>query len=213
MDQDGYLNVILYLNAKPHMCRINRLVAKAFIINDDPDHKSQVNHKNGKKDDNSISNLEWVTPQMNIHHAWKNNLATAKCGDDHPNTIYSDTIIRNICEQFVLNDLTMKQIADLTGVPYTIVKQVKNHVIHNNISSQYDFSHYNKNGRNKYSNEQIALALALLNHDYKIKNISKLTGITSAVLYKIRKKEYDFSSISTKDIENAYDEYTKLQEK
>ena len=191
------------MNGKPHTCRINRLVARAFIYNDDPEHKTQVNHISGDKKDNTIPNLEWVTPQRNIQHAWENNLATAKCGDEHPNTVYSDETIRTICEHFVQNNLTMKQIADLTGVPYTIVKQVKNHVIHNNISSQYDFSHYNRSGRNKYCKDQIALAIALINHDYKNKSICELTGIKQPILTKIRKHKYNVSSITSEDIDKC----------
>lgn len=58
-----YLNVNLNKNGKNTKFRINRLVALAFISNEE--HKSQVNHKDENKQNNRVDNLEWVTPKEN----------------------------------------------------------------------------------------------------------------------------------------------------
>ena len=48
---------------------VHRLVAQAFLEN--YDEKLQVNHKNGKKYDNKVENLEMVTSSENNLHAYR----------------------------------------------------------------------------------------------------------------------------------------------
>jgi hypothetical protein len=65
----GYLTVDLCFKGKRKSVRVHRLVADAFIPN--PTNKSQINHINGNKKDNSVKNLEWNTQSENINHAFK----------------------------------------------------------------------------------------------------------------------------------------------
>ncbi len=66
---DGYVWYILQINGKPKTMRANRLVARAFIPN--PENKPTVNHKDGDKKNNHVSNLEWATRNEQMAHAYK----------------------------------------------------------------------------------------------------------------------------------------------
>jgi hypothetical protein len=59
-------------NGKIKQHYVHRLVATAFIPN--PLNKEQVNHKDGNKLNNNLSNLEWVTKAENQLHAIENGL-------------------------------------------------------------------------------------------------------------------------------------------
>ncbi len=53
---------------------VHRLVAETFIPN--PHSFTEVNHINGDKTDNSVSNLEWISREDNAKHAWNVGLMT-----------------------------------------------------------------------------------------------------------------------------------------
>lgn len=68
LNPQGYCIVNFYHDGMQKGFAIHTLVAKTFIPNNDPN-RNQVNHKNGNKKDNTVTNLEWVTRLENVHHA------------------------------------------------------------------------------------------------------------------------------------------------
>ena len=64
---NGYLQVGLFLDGKQDKFLVHRLVAQAFIPNDD-ETKIYINHRNECKSDNRLWNLEYCTPQYNANY-------------------------------------------------------------------------------------------------------------------------------------------------
>lgn len=64
----GYQEVILKKKQQRKPKLIHRMVAEAFVPN--PEGKEEVNHKDGNKNNNAYTNLEWVTPRENIRHSY-----------------------------------------------------------------------------------------------------------------------------------------------
>ena len=70
----GYLTVHLYNSSKRKVYYVHRLVASAFLEN--KENKPEVNHINGDKTNNNVSNLEWCTRSENSIHAYRTKLRT-----------------------------------------------------------------------------------------------------------------------------------------
>lgn len=70
--EDGYFVVNLRKNGKGTVFQVHRLVAEAFIPN--PENLPTVNHKDGEKTNNHVSNLEWASYGENNVHALKHGL-------------------------------------------------------------------------------------------------------------------------------------------
>ena len=68
----GYRSVTLYRVNGKKQYYVHRLVAETFIPN--PNNLSDVNHKDGCKTNNILSNLEWCSHSDNQKHAYKNGL-------------------------------------------------------------------------------------------------------------------------------------------
>ena len=60
-----YPRVSLSVNGKMKLVQVHRLVAQAFVYNPDPEHKTQVGHKDESRTNNRADNLEWATPKEN----------------------------------------------------------------------------------------------------------------------------------------------------
>lgn len=72
INEDGYATIHLCQNNIIKKHKIHRLVAQTFIPN--PFNLPVVNHKDGCKLNNHVSNLEWLSYKDSMKHAYDNNL-------------------------------------------------------------------------------------------------------------------------------------------
>lgn len=76
----GRLFVTLYKDGhKEKRVQIHRMVGEAFI--DNPLSKPQINHIDGVATNNNVKNLEWVSCQENMDHAWEHKLYIGRKGE------------------------------------------------------------------------------------------------------------------------------------
>lgn len=84
----GYSFVRLTVNGKTKSPKVHRLVATTWLKN--PQGKKTINHKDGNKQNNHITNLEFMTHAENMAHAWEIGLCKGLFGTDNPNSILTD---------------------------------------------------------------------------------------------------------------------------
>lgn len=85
----GYLQISLYQNAKQKKIRIHRLVALAFLKNDNPIEKTEINHLDENKENNHVSNLCWCSHIENVNYGTRNErvsqtMTGKHIGEKHP---------------------------------------------------------------------------------------------------------------------------------
>jgi hypothetical protein len=100
-NSDNYqmVNVRLESRNRRQSVMVHRLVAEAFFpylgLNN---YFYEVNHIDGNKNNNTISNLEWLTRHENLEHARSNNLVRGLRGEENPNSKLTDNDVRDIVE-------------------------------------------------------------------------------------------------------------------
>jgi len=97
----GYYYVHLSIYGKSKTMRIHRLVAETYILN--PMNYPVINHKDGNKLNNNVSNLEWCTVKENTNHAI-NFLGNSRTGEHNPNAKLNKQDVDWIRKNYVPRD-------------------------------------------------------------------------------------------------------------
>lgn len=136
LDRYGYVRVNLYKGTKNHTVTLHRLLALAFIPNDDPTNKKEVNHKDGNKLNYDLSNLEWVTSSENQIHAFDNGLQQGQVGESNGSAKYTESDAIEVCERLNNNE-SIANIIKQTGFSRSFVEKIKYGECWTHISQHY----------------------------------------------------------------------------
>lgn len=192
--QNRHYYARIHVNGKRYNALISRMVAHAFIpipkrytdlgLTEDD---LEVDHIDpNKKFDNSVKNLQWLTPYENKLKS-KYNKEHVYC-EDKPNTNITNKQIENVCKLLEENEKTIGDISLLTAVPTDTIYHIKRHHIWTTISNNYDIDRYSVISGRHNSQEDIHKVCKLLQDKVPVKEIHEMTGISIPLIHNIHSK-------------------------
>ncbi len=148
-EKDYMMLCLRCIDEKSRSIKLHRIVAWHFVPGRTK-RKNEVNHKDGNKQHNYASNLEWCTHLKNIHHGYKTGLIPTMTGELNGMTIYDEQTVRIICEALVtfkgsIHDvIEYLQFIEVTADKY-LISDIKYKKRWRHISDEYfkreDFKH------------------------------------------------------------------------
>lgn len=119
----GYERVRLFKGGKVKRFLVHRLVAEAFIPNNDKS-KTIINHLDGNKRNNTVGNLEWCDNSRNVRHAYE--MGLRRINEKHPCSKLKNDEVKEIRRLRQVERLTCKQLGEKYGVSVTNIKNIVN---------------------------------------------------------------------------------------
>ncbi len=187
-NKDGYLNFHLHKNDINKTLLAHRLVAQAFIPNDDIENKKEINHVNAIKFDNRVSNLSWCNRSENMYHASKMNLISDRKGEKNSNAKLSKKQVMNIRKEYKPHNQKYGVVA--LAKKYSVSSSTIQRILRNE-------SHFDKKF-NKLSGRFTAEQIKQIRNEYKFRDaqknyieLSKRYGVSiNAIFNIIHRKTY-----------------------
>ena len=139
LDKDGYVKVsLISTDNKRHRYSVHRLVLENFHPVDGMENL-QVNHIDGNKQNNNLSNLEWVTSSENNAHAYRIGLKNQKGSKNNASKL-NEQDVKEIIDLLLSKKYTQKQIAQKYGVCDDAIGAIKRHQNWKELTKDIDFN-------------------------------------------------------------------------
>ncbi len=111
----GYIQVRLSKNGKYYYRYLHRLLAEAFIENNN--NYRTVNHIDGNKVNNKLNNLEWASDEQQQRHAFLTNLK-------HNGKSFTKEQLYNIYDLYYRQNVKPRKIADILKRPFGTIRKI-----------------------------------------------------------------------------------------
>lgn len=118
-DGCGYQRVAVIVSGKLKTLKVHRVICETFL----GESSMQVNHKDGDKENNNISNLEYCTGSENVIHAIKNYLYVPRIGQKNSNSKIDDIQALTI-KTFLGVGSTQRKLAKAMNVSRYIIQDI-----------------------------------------------------------------------------------------
>lgn len=190
-DKNGYIRVYVSKDSKKKWFLVHRLVALAYIPN--PENKKTVNHKDGNKSNNHVSNLEWSTYEENLNHAIDTGLRELQ--EFRIDRKLSDEVVHKVCKMLE-EGFRNVDIAKMLGIDRYFVKNIKSGTQYKDIVSQYNFCSVVTTHR-KVSTSKLRKVCELIKYGANDNEICETVKISQEVLARIKGGEVMPSLVSS----------------
>jgi len=138
-DKDGYKKVRLSNgDGTRKVFSVHRLVLETFSPNPNSD-KLQVNHIDGDKTNNSLSNLEWVTCKENIQHGYRTGLYHNIGDNNNGDHKLCTSQVLEIIDLLLAKNMTIQAIADKYQVSKFAIESIKYKRTWKHLTKDIDF--------------------------------------------------------------------------
>ena len=206
ISNNGYLVVSITDDKNQrYRLKVHRLLMRVFKPHKDWESLT-VNHIDGDKLNNSLSNLEWSTMAEQNLHALSLGLRKtyrkdiySKVATEHQKLYsnlddctlnskdFNEDSVKNIC-YLLEQDYSSYDISLMTGFKKSCVQNLKSHRYENwvHITKQYNFRKINKN---VMSDSEIHKACELLQEGYSATKVSKIMNKPERSLFKLKRRE------------------------
>lgn len=138
-DKDGYKKVRLSNgDGTRKVFSVHRLILETFCPNENSSNL-QVNHIDGNKTNNCISNLEWVTCKQNIQHGYKMGLYHNIGDNNNADHKLCISQVLEIIDLLLAHEMTIQQIANKYQVSKFAIESIKYKKTWKHLTKNIDF--------------------------------------------------------------------------